>query len=111
MDAAAPEALYAEAMMLAAQARAFFDPDGTGDGARAKLRPESRLAVATESLRVTTRLLEIVSALIVRQASGTPPERPRDMAPIPDRLGGPGREIVAGVRDLYLRTFAEGRPR
>jgi hypothetical protein len=101
------ETLYAEAMTLAAEARAYFDPGGDGDAARARLRPASRLAVATESLRVTSRLLGIVSALIVRQAGGTPPERQRDFAPVPERLGGPGRAIVAGVRDLYLRTFAE----
>nr|WP_295662492.1 DUF1465 family protein [Polymorphobacter sp.] len=101
------ETLYAEAMTLAAAARAYFDPGGDGDAARARLRPASRLAVATESLRVTSRLLEIVSALIVRKAGGTPPERPRDFAPVPERMGGPGRVIVAAVRDLYMRTFAE----
>lgn len=101
------ETLYAEAMALAAAARAYFDPGGDGAAARAKLRPANRLAVATESLRVTSRLLEIVSALIVRQAGGAPPERPRDFAPVPERMGGPGRVIVADVRDLYVRTFAE----
>ncbi|QYE34785.1 MULTISPECIES: DUF1465 family protein [Sphingosinicellaceae] len=103
----AAETLYAEAMTLAAQARQYFDPGGEGDAARARLRPESRLAVATESLRVTSRLLEVVSALIVREAGGTPLVRPRDFAPVPERMGGPGRAIVAGVRDLYMRTFAE----
>lgn len=106
MDAAADD-LYAEAMALAAQARGFFDSGGDGDAARAKLRPEGRLAVAAESLRATTRLLEVVSALIVRQAGGVSCDRARDLTPVPERLGGPGREIVAGVRDLYLRTFAE----
>ena len=101
------ENLYAEAVTLAAEARAYFDPGGDGAAARARLRPASRLAVATESLRVTSRLLEVVSALIVRQAGGTPPERPRDFAPVPERLGGPGRVIAASVRDLYVRTFAE----
>ncbi len=105
MEPAALDALYAEATMLGGRARAYFDPGGAGDAARARLRPESRLAVATESLRATSRLLEVVSALIVRQGGGEPPARPRDMAPVPDRLGGPGREIVAGVRDLYQRTF------
>lgn len=107
MESAAPETLYAEAMTLAAQARQYFDPGGAGDSARARLRPESRLAVATESLRVTSRLLEVVSALIVRQAGGTQAERLRDFAPVPERMGGPGRVIVENVRDLYVRTFAE----
>lgn len=102
-----PDTLYDEAMRLGAQARAYFDPGGPGDLARAALRPEGRLAVATESLRATSRLLEVVSALIVRAAGGTPPVRPRDRAAVPDRLGGPARGIVAGVRDLYARTFVE----
>jgi hypothetical protein len=107
MDPAAPDTLYAEAMTLAAQARAYFDPGGLGDAARARLRPEGRLAVATESLRATSRLLEVVSAQLVRQAGGSPPVRARDFAAVPERLGGPARRIVAGVRDLYQRTFAE----
>ncbi len=106
MDPATPDELYAEAMSLAAQARAYFDPGGPGDAARAALRPENRLAVAAESLRATSRLLEVVSALIVLQGGGTPPQRPRDFAPVPDRLGGKARTIVAGVHDLYTRTFA-----
>lgn len=98
-------ALYAEAMRLGAKARACFDDGGDATTARAKLRPEGRLAVATESLRVTARLLEIVTALIVRQAGGIAPVRVRDDTPVPGRLGGEARTIADAVRDLYLRTF------
>lgn len=99
--------LYAEAMRLGVQARTYFDGGGEGAATRARLRPEGRLAVATESLRVTTRLLEIVSALIVRQAGGVAPIRLRDDAPVPPRLGGQARTIATGVRDLYLATFPQ----
>jgi len=107
METVTPDTLYAEAMRLGARARAYFDPGGPADAARAALRPEHRLAVATESLRTTSRLLEVVSALIVRQAGGVPALRERDFAAVPARLGGPAREIAAGVRELYTRTFGE----
>lgn len=104
MQVPAPQ-LYADAMRLGDAARGYFDGDGIA--ARAKLRPEARAAVAAESLRVTTRLLEVVSVLLAGQRGTVLPPRPRDLAPVPDRLGGPARVIVKGVRDLYLRTFAD----
>ena len=105
---ASNEQLYDEAMRLAAASRDYFD--GPGVAARAKLRRENQLAVATESLRLTTRLLEIVSALLVRQGGGVEPERMRDRTPVPERLGGPALLVVTAVRDLYLRTFPESLP-
>lgn len=98
-------ALYAEAMRLGTMARACFDAGGDGAAARAGLRPEVRVTVATESLRVTSRLLEIVAALIVRQAGGVAPVLLRDNTPVSNRLDGPARAIADDVRDLYLRIF------
>lgn len=104
-DRPSNEQLYNEAMRLAAASRAYFD--GPGVAARALLRRENQLAVATESLRVTSRLLEIVAALLARQNGGNEPHRARDRTPVPDRLGGPVRPVVTAVRELYLRTFPE----
>lgn len=58
--------LYAEAMLLADEARGYFDEPGRLDGAG--LDPLTRVRFACESLKVTTRLLHAVSWLLTRRA-------------------------------------------
>jgi regulator of CtrA degradation len=60
------EGLYIEAMTLAHEARAYFDREGADE--RAGLDPVARVAFSCESLKVTTRLMHIVSWLLVRKA-------------------------------------------
>lgn len=111
------ESLYIEAMTLADEARAYFD--GTGVDDRAKLDPVMRVAFSCESLRVTTRLMHIVSWLLVRKAveagelsitDGTQPERRLGRAGESDdpvRLAGlpaGARDIIERSRDLYDRV-------
>ena len=111
------ESLYLEAMTLADEARSYFDREGATD--RGKLDPVARVAFSCESLKVTTRLMHVVSWLLVRKAvhageieaaeAGHPDRRlgratdsddPARLAYLPAR----SREIVDRSRDLYDRV-------
>src|SRR5690349_17473244 len=74
--------LYTEAMLLADEARAYFDEAGRND--RQQLEPFVRVGFACESLKVTTRIMHIVAWLLtqravesgeIRSADGRRPER------------------------------------
>ncbi|MCJ7420312.1 DUF1465 family protein [Sphingomicrobium astaxanthinifaciens] len=60
------DALYREAMLLADEARAYFDVEGRRD--RAELPAAARVAFAGESLKVTTRVMHIVAWLLTQKA-------------------------------------------
>lgn len=99
--------LYRESMRLAEAARCYFDRDGVA--VRSRLRPETRAAVAAESLRISARLLEIVSWLLVQQAiasgdgAGSARLVDNDVAapPLPADFPEPARIIAAATRALY----------
>src|SRR5690349_25176241 len=67
--------LYTEAMLLADEARSYFDDAGRED--RAMLEPFARVGFACESLKVTTRIMHIVAWLLTQRAieSGEIPNR------------------------------------
>jgi regulator of CtrA degradation len=69
------DSLYTEAMLLADEARAYFDDAGRDE--RATLEPFARVGFACESLKVTTRIMHIVAWLLTQRAieSGEIPER------------------------------------
>ena len=69
------DSLYTEAMLLADEARAYFDE--AGRHARDELDPFVRVGFACESLKVTTRIMHIVAWLLTQRAieSGEIPER------------------------------------
>jgi regulator of CtrA degradation len=69
------DSLYTEAMLLADEARSYFDDAGRDD--RATLEPFARVGFACESLRVTTRIMHIVAWLLTQRAieSGEIPMR------------------------------------
>ncbi len=112
------DGLYTEAMLLADEARGYFDSEGQDE--RAALDPVLRVAYSCESLRITTRLMHVVSWLLVRkavaagemtEAEGEAPERrlgrAGDTEIEPERLRQlPPRtiELVASSRDLYARV-------
>jgi len=60
------ETLYTEAMLLADEARTYFDQ--TGRGERSELDPFVRVGFACESLKVTTRIMHIVAWLLTQRA-------------------------------------------
>lgn len=59
-------ALYTEAMVLADEARSYFDDTARQD--RAALDPLTRVSFSCESLKVTTRLMHVVAWLLTRRA-------------------------------------------
>jgi len=58
--------LYREALLLADEARAYFDGDCLDD--RDSLSPMLRVGFSCESLRVTTRLMHVIAWLLTRRA-------------------------------------------
>ncbi len=60
------DAFYTEAMVLADEARAYFDDLGRSD--RLLLDPFVRVGFACESLKVTTRVMHIVAWLLTQRA-------------------------------------------
>ena len=109
------DSLYTEAMLLADEARAYFDEAGRDD--RQSLDPFARVGFACESLKVTTRIMHIVAWLLtqkavetgeIKSADGRRPERrlghandsdPLVLAQLPEAAA---RLINASI-DLYSR--------
>lgn len=110
------DGLYVEAMLLADEARSYFDQLGNED--RASLDPIGRVAFSCESLKITTRLMHVVSWLLIRRAveageltRAQMDGRDRRLGPAmgsdPDTLHSlPTRaqELVAASDDLYARV-------
>ena len=60
------DSLYVEAMLLADEARAYFDRNGRDD--RMALDPLLRVGFSVESLKVTTRLMHVIAWLLTQRA-------------------------------------------
>lgn len=60
------DAHYVEAMVLADEARGYFDQAGRDD--RTHLDPAMRVSFACESLKVTTRLMHVIAWLLTQRA-------------------------------------------
>jgi regulator of CtrA degradation len=110
------DSLYTEAMLLADEARSYFDEAGRDE--RSTLEPFARVGFACESLKVTTRIMHIVAWLLTQRAiesgeipgrDGRRPERrlghaqdtdPAVLAALP-----PSAQRLIGVSaDLYARV-------
>jgi regulator of CtrA degradation len=109
------DSLYTEAMLLADEARAYFDEAGRDD--RQTLEPFARVGFACESLKVTTRIMHIVAWLLtqravesgeIRGADGGRPERrlghanesdPRVIEQLPEAA----QRLISASADLYSR--------
>ncbi|MGN5374150.1 DUF1465 family protein [Sphingomonas hankookensis] len=53
-------------MLLADEARAYFNEDSRGD--RAALDPMARVVLSCESLKITTRLMHVIAWLLTQRA-------------------------------------------
>lgn len=109
------DSLYTEAMILADEARAYFDEAGRDD--RQSLEPVARVGFACESLKVTTRIMHIVAWLLtqkavesgeIRSADGRRPERRLGHAnesddAVVDQLPESARRLITASADLYSR--------
>ncbi len=60
------DSLYTEAMVLADEARDYFDESGRAD--RDGLAPLTRVAFSCESLKITTRLMHVIAWLLTQRA-------------------------------------------
>jgi regulator of CtrA degradation len=116
------DSLYVEAMVLADEARAYFDSAGRDD--RLALEPEIRIGFACESLKVTTRLMQAIAWLMTQRAIAAGELVPADSAAPERRLGDApdsdeallpllpeaALELIRGSRDLYdrIRRIEEG---
>jgi len=79
------DSLYVEAMLLADEARAYFDEIGRDE--RDGLEAISRVAFSCESLKVTTRLMHIIAWLLTQRAVDSGELTPRDALSPSRRLG------------------------
>jgi regulator of CtrA degradation len=109
------DSLYTEAMLLADEARAYFDEAGRDE--RLSLEPFARVGFACESLKVTTRVMHIVAWLLTQRAvetgeipghEGRRPERRLGHANESDEsivalLPPAAKRLIVASSDLYAR--------
>ena len=110
------DSLYTEAMILADEARSYFDDAGRED--RATLQPFARVGFACELLKVTTRVMHIVAWLLTQRAiesgeipdrDGRRPERRLGHAQESDQavvtqLPESAQRLINASADLYARV-------
>ena len=110
------DSLYTEAMLLADEARSYFDDAGRDD--RASLEPFARVGFACESLKVTTRIMHIVAWLLTQRAiesgeiatrEGRRPERrlghAQDSDPaVVTQLPKSAQRLINSSAELYARV-------
>lgn len=110
------DSLYVEAMVLADEARSYFDEGGRGD--REALAPMERVAFSCESLKVTTRLMHIIAWLLTQRAvdagelslgEALDPSRRLGTAPATDPavvadLPEGARALIEASADLHRRV-------
>lgn len=122
------ESLYTEAMVLADEARGYFE--SAGQEQRHQLDPLSRIGYSCESLKTTTRLMHVIAWLLTQRAinAGEISEQeagshdrllgdavPSDAA-VCAKLPDQARLLIASSEQLYKRTlrlqeqFLGGRP-
>lgn len=90
------DSLYVEAMLLADEARAYFDVVGRAE--RDSLEALSRVTFSCESLKVTTRLMHIIAWLLTQRAVEAGELAPGD-ALSPSRRLGEAPETEAATLD------------
>lgn len=79
------DSLYVEAMLLADEARSYFDQLGRSD--RETMDGLGRVAFSCESLKVTTRLMHIIAWLLTQRAVDAGELAPGDARAPSRRLG------------------------
>lgn len=110
------DALYVEAMLLADEARGYFDESGRAE--REALVPLTRVSFSCESLKVTTRLMHVIAWLLTQRAVFAGEMRPREALDPSRRLGDApatdpavstelpvqARSLIATSIDLHRRV-------
>ncbi len=110
------DSLYTEAMLLADEARSYFDRNGREE--RLALDPLLRVGFSVESLKVTTRLMHVIAWLLTQRAveageisagEARAEERRLGDAPTSDpalvhRLPEGALQLVRSSQDLFARV-------
>jgi len=96
------DVLYVDAMVLADEARSYFDEGGRAD--REGLPPLARVSFSCESLKVTTRLMHVIAWLLTQRAVGAGEMAPRDALDPSRRLGPAPLSDTAAVAELPARA-------
>ncbi|MEG3122903.1 DUF1465 family protein [Sphingomonas sp. GB1N7] len=110
------DTLYVDAMVLADEARSYFDEAGRVE--REALDPMSRVSFSCESLKVTTRLMHVIAWLLtqravdageLRAADALDPSRRLGPAPVSEpgavaNMPPQARGLIAASADLYRRV-------
>jgi regulator of CtrA degradation len=116
MTAKLIDSLYVEAMVLADEARSYFDRHGREE--RLALDPLVRVGFSCESLKVTTRLMHVIAWLLTQRAveagelspqqAMTPTRRLGDAAEsdpaLLEKMPEAALALVQSSSDLYARV-------
>ncbi|WP_315760891.1 DUF1465 family protein [Sphingomonas sp. Y38-1Y] len=98
------DTLYVEAMLLADEARDYFDEAGRAE--REALAPLARVSFSCESLKVTTRLMHVIAWLLTQRAVAAGELTPRDAMDGARRLGDAPLSEPATISALPDRARA-----
>lgn len=110
------DALYSEAMVLADEARTYFDEAGRAE--RETLDPLIRVSFSCESLKVTTRLMHVIAWVMIQRAveagevpatTALDPRHRLGPAPVTDatllaQLPSRARDLIEASTDLHRRV-------
>lgn len=110
------DSLYTESMLLADEARAYFDESGRAE--REALDAMTRVVFSCESLKVTTRLMHVIAWLLTQRAVDAGELPARDALDPSRRLGTAphtdeasfdamppvARNLILASADLYRRV-------
>ena len=90
--------LYTEAMLLADEARAYFEHQGRAD--REMLDPLARVSLSCESLKITTRLMHVLAWLLTERAIEVGQMDADEAAAAARRLGDATPSDAASIEGL-----------
>ena len=110
------DSLYVESMVLADEARGYFDQSARVE--REALDPLSRVTFSCESLKVTTRLMHVIAWLLTQRAvdsgelsrrDALDPARRLGDAPVTDslvlaRMPAEAAQLIESSIDLHRRV-------
>ncbi|MHA6722697.1 DUF1465 family protein [Sphingomonas sp. RS2018] len=92
------DSLYVESMLLADEARGYFDEAGRHD--RETMAPLARVVFSCESMKVTTRLMHVIAWLLTQRAVATGEIDARDAMDPARRLGDAPATDEAAIAHL-----------
>ncbi len=98
------DTLYIDAMVLADEARGYFDQGGRVD--RESLDPMARVSFSCESLKVTTRLMHVIAWLLTQRAVDCGEMEPREALDPSRRLGPAPLSEKAAVEAMPMTAQA-----